>query len=234
MINENDAFCPLRIAMIFLLKITKFISPSRWLIGKDPDNLGKLFSKLMRKYENRFLNYHTFFDFYIIICFLSEITIIILNRSGKLSSYYVANLVLLFATIRLIELLGAQLHIIAFRRQKDVILNERKILIPLMCYLEGVLLFTLIYMAKFTILNTFLHIDHKNIFSLSNGLSISSLTILYFSIINYTTTGFGDITALHPTLIKISGLESIFGLIFLAFFISGLVSKASPSQMQTA
>ncbi len=220
MINKKEAISPLKTFMVILLRMTKFLSLSRWIIGKDPDNPSFILTKLIEIQKNRFINYHTFLDCYLILWFLFEIIIIISFPSGKLNSAFLGILVIFLSSVRLIELFGAQLHIIAYRREKDTEINERKILIGLMCYLEGMLIFCLIYMGLFTILSC------GNVFSVRNGLSISSLNILYFSVANYTTTGFGDITAIHPTLIKISSLESIFGLLFLAFFISGLVARA--------
>lgn len=223
MSNKKEAILPLKTLMIFFLKLTKFISLSRCVIGKDPDNPSSLLFRLKEKHKSRFINYDTFLDCYLILWFLFEIIIIILFPSGKLASAFLGWFIVFFASVRLLELFGAQLHIIAYRREKDVDINERKILMGLMCYLEGILIFCLIYMGLFTILNC------GNVFSLRNGLSISSLNILYFSVANYTTTGFGDITAIHPALIKISSLESIFGLLFLAFFISGLIARAFSS-----
>lgn len=219
MINKKEVFSPLKRLMIIFIAITKFFSLSRWVIGKDPDNPSYLLSKLIEKNKSRFINYHTLLESYLIFWFLFEIMIIISFPSGKLSSFFFGIILIFLSTFRLIELFGAELYIITYRREKDTKINERKILMGLMCYIEGILVFCLIYMGLNTIL------DCTNIFYVRNGLSISSINILYFSVANYTTTGFGDLTATHPILVKISSLESVFGLFFLAFFISGLISR---------
>jgi len=212
----NNEISLMQKILTLFLRIAKLFSFSRWILGKDPDNISGLLSRIK---QTRFVNYHTLIECYLIMWFLFEILIIISFPSGRLCDPVVGIIIAILAAIRLIELFGAQLYIITYRREKDVKLSARKILLGLMCYVEGMLIFCLIYMGLYTGLK-------GTIFSLRNGLSISSLSILYFSVANYTTTGFGDITALHPIAIIISSLESIFGLLFLAFFISGLVARA--------
>src|SRR4030043_435642 len=100
----------------FSIRIAKFISFSRWILGKDPDNLSALLSRIR---QTRFLNYHALLECYLIMWFLFEILIIILFPSGRFCSSAVGIIIIILAAIRLIELFGAKVYIITYRREKD-------------------------------------------------------------------------------------------------------------------
>jgi hypothetical protein len=132
---------------------------------------------------------------------------------------------------RLNELFGGVFYVLILRARHDKA-DGRKMLISLLAYLEPMLLFAVLHGAVSRILTL-------QATALGSGYSLSNrtwnwVTIMHYSIGCYTTVGWGDISATDSYTMMLSDLETVTGVIMLAFTISRLVAAALDANMSSS
>lgn len=213
---EVDKTLPLGQLLDWILHGLTRLSPRVYLLGGSPDDP----SRLIRTADR----YHRCFDYYLLVWLVAEILALWIPRQFLSNHPYAAIPILVLCLIHLLELVRGLLFVMIHRSKKDYV-SGRKFVISSFAYLEGALIFAIIHYVLpyflvrdgFTSLRQIIYSGEKP----WNG-----LTALQYSIGCYTTAGAGDMFAIHPNEVAISGIESFFGMFMITVTISSFISRA--------
>jgi Ion channel len=214
---------PLQIIASRALALSALVSLHDRLLGGDPDAASALVSGCARRRGvpagEAYAIYH---DIYILTWIALEV--LALGAGAVTGTAPAPALVIcLLAAGRLLELLGGICRVMIRRRAYDDA-DERKLLMSLLVYLEGALLFANLHWYASRILLRYC--SAAAAYATPAGIQWTSWTALYFSVGTYTTVGWGDVHACHPLAMVMSSVEAIVGVFVLAITISGFVSRA--------